>query len=150
MRIRDATPDDLAVVVDQNARLAEESEGLVLDREKLERGVRAALSDPNKARYLIAEREGVVVGQLMLTREWSDWRDGHWWWIQSVYVVDAARRTGVIDALFEHVRRLAEEETERVVGVRLYVERGNERARRTYTRLGLTDGHYLLYERPYP
>ena len=149
MRIRDATPDDLAVVVDQNARLAEESEGLVLDRATLERGVRAALADRSKARYLLAERDGVVVGQLMLTREWSDWRDGHWWWIQSVYVAQAARRTGVVDALFDHVRALAAADAERVVGVRLYVERENEWARRTYARLGLAEGHYLLYERSY-
>ena len=144
MLIRDARPDDLAVLVDYNARLAAETENLTLDRAVLEAGVRNGLADPARARCFVAELDGRVAGQLMLTHEWSDWRNGDIWWIQSVYVAAEFRRRGVFRALFEHVRRLARESG--VVGLRLYVERNNAPARATYLGLGLAETHYVLME----
>jgi GNAT superfamily N-acetyltransferase len=148
MLIRDARTEDLAVLVDYNARLAAETENLTLDRAVLEAGVRNGLADPARARYFVAEIDGRVAGQLMLTHEWSDWRNGDIWWIQSVYVAAEFRRRGVFRALFEHVRRLAR--ASGVVGLRLYVERNNAPARATYLGLGLTETHYVLMEHMQP
>ena len=96
--IRPAQPDDWPVVVDFNSRLAEESEGKVLDRAHLVPGVQALLADPAKGRYFVAEKDGQIIGQLMHTREWSDWRNGDIWWLQSVYVHPDYRRQGVFRA----------------------------------------------------
>ena len=101
--VRAATPADAPLVIEFNRRLAEESEGKTLDPAVLGPGVRAALADPRKALYFLAEAEGSVAGQMMVTYEWSDWRNGWLWWIQSVYVRPEARRRGVFRALFEHV-----------------------------------------------
>ena len=109
------------------------------------RGVRAALADPAKAIYFVAETGGLVVGQLMITHEWSDWRDGDVWWIQSVYVHPDFRRRGVFRALHEHARREARRAG--AVGLRLYVERDNVRAQATYAAIGMHETAYRLYER---
>src|SRR5262249_21771908 len=102
LTIRRSRPADAAVVADFNRRLAEESEGKTLDGAALAEGVRAVLADPARGLYFLAERGGEVVGQLMVTYEWSDWRNGWIWWIQSVYVRADARRQGVFRALYEH------------------------------------------------
>jgi GNAT superfamily N-acetyltransferase len=146
--IRAAAPADTAVVADFNHRLAQESEGKELDGALLERGVRAALADPAKGRYFIAERDGQIVGQLGITYEWSDWRNGWFWWIQSVYVVPAARRQGVFRALFRHVDQAARGDPA-VIGIRLYVERDNRPAHATYEGLGLAWTSYHVMEK-YP
>src|SRR5262249_33090174 len=101
--VRTGRPDDLPVIVDYNQRLAQESEGKALDRAVLERGVRRVLGDPTPATYYVAEREGRVMGKLMIPLEWSDWRDGWIWWIQSVYVHPDARRVGAFKSLYHHV-----------------------------------------------
>jgi predicted ABC-type ATPase/GNAT superfamily N-acetyltransferase len=146
--IRRAGPADAAVVVEFNARLAEESEGKTLDPRQLEPGVAAVLADPVKGLYFLAERDGQIVGQIGLTFEYSDWRYGWFWWIQSVYVRPEARRGGVFRALYEHVRKLAEADPE-VVGLRLYVEDGNKGAQETYFRLGMQrTGYFVLEEYP--
>src|SRR5215218_2912868 len=103
MQLRRATHADLDTVVEFNRRLAHESEGVTLDPEALRRGVAAAIADPLKGPYFLAEIGGEVVGQLQITTEWSDWRNGWMWWIQSVYVREDHRRTGVFRALYEHV-----------------------------------------------
>src|SRR5436305_10217037 len=144
--VRRAAAADAPVLVEYSRRLARESEGKALDPAVLAAGVAAALADPHKALYFVAEEGGAVAGQLMLTYEWSDWRNGWIWWIQSVYVRADARRRGVFRALFEHVRRLAASDPG-VVGLRLYVERDNEAARQTYARLGLGPTGYLVLER---
>jgi GNAT superfamily N-acetyltransferase len=126
--------------------MALETERKVLDRERLTRGVMAVLDDATKGFYLVAEdASGEVIGQLMVTFEWSDWRDGVFWWIQSVYVVPEARRTGVYRALYERVLRLAADDGG-VCGVRLYVERENEPAMSTYRALGMARAHYEMFE----
>lgn len=128
--------------------MALETEHKRLDPEVVDAGVRAALGDASKGRYFIAERAGERVGQLMFTYEWSDWRNGMFWWIQSVYVVPQARRDGVFRALFRHVEQLAEGDSG-VCGIRLYVERENERAQATYRHCGLQDAGYVVMEVDY-
>ena len=146
--LRRAGPGDAAVIVEFNQRLAEESEGKTLDATVLAAGVAACLADPQKALYFLAEDGGAALGQVMLTTEWSDWRNGWVWWIQSVYVRQDARRRGVFRALFEHVHAQAKADPG-VVGLRLYVEKDNLTAQQTYQSLGMTQAGYLLYER-YP
>jgi ribosomal protein S18 acetylase RimI-like enzyme len=143
--IRPGTPADLDFVVDCNTRLARETEDKQLDPATLRRGVESVLATPAKGRYFIAELDRRPAGQLMFTTEWSDWRDGFFWWIQSVYVMPEARRSGVFTALFRHLERLAREDAT-VCGLRLYVDHGNEAAQRTYRRLGLDATHYALME----
>lgn len=128
-----------------NARMALETENLTLDRATLEAGVRALLEDSSKGMYFVAEIDGQVVGQLMITFEWSDWRNGNIWWIQSVYVLPEYRRRGVFRAMFEYVER--EARNVGVVGLRLYVEQHNAAAQGTYKRLEMTLSHYQLMEK---
>ena len=144
--VRPAVPDDWPIIVEFNCLLAEESEGKTLDRAHVEPGVQALLADPRKGRYLIATDAGRAVGQLMHTYEWSDWRNGDIWWLQSVYVHPDYRRLGVFRALFERLRSEAEAEPS-VVGLRLYVEEHNTRAHETYHRLGLVNGGYFVMEK---
>jgi GNAT superfamily N-acetyltransferase len=146
VRIRRATAADQAILVEYNRCMAWETEHKALDDSVLSEGVAAALADPNKGWYLVAEIGGEVVGQLMITTEWSDWRNGWFWWIQSVYVRDENRRQGVFQALFQETERLAREAGD-VVGLRLYVERENQIAQRTYERLGMGDAGYLVFEK---
>jgi GNAT superfamily N-acetyltransferase len=107
--------------------------------------VRALLTDPGKGRYFIAEDAGRPVGQLMYTTEWSDWRNGDFWWIQSVYVRQEARRRGVFSLLYRHLERLARS-SPGVCGIRLYMEAHNVTARATYLKLGLVDSGYQVLE----
>jgi ribosomal protein S18 acetylase RimI-like enzyme len=148
MRIRPATLDDLDVVCDFNARLAWESEGKQLDDAVLRVGVRALLTDPAKGRYFVAESDGQVVGQLAFTYEWSDWRNGWFWWIQSVYVHPDHRRNGVFTSLCRYLEERAVAERD-VIGIRLYVEAENDKAQATYDKLGLTKTTYGVREK-YP
>jgi ribosomal protein S18 acetylase RimI-like enzyme len=144
--LRRAGPADAPVVVEFNRRLAEETEGKALDPLVLAAGVAACLADPGKALYFVAEEGGRVVGQLMVTTEWSDWNNGWLWWLQSVYVHPEARQRGVFRALCEHVHGAARADPA-VVGVRLYVEQDNYAAQQTYVRLGMKRTHYLVFER---
>lgn len=149
--VRDADPRDLDRIVAFNARLASETEGKTLEPAALARGVRSALADPTRLRYWVAGSapDGETVGQAAVSREWSDWRDGWLWWLQSVYVLPEARGRGVFRSLYARVRSTARDAGD-VVGLRLYVERDNERARSTYRSLGMTDGGYLVYEEVWP
>lgn len=145
INVRDARPTDRDTIVAYNTALALESEGVALDEKALRAGVAALLRDPRKGRYFIAEAIGAgVAGQLLITFEWSDWRNAWIWWIQSVYVAPQFRRQGVYGALHEHVRACAD--TDGVAGLRLYVERENRQAHATYEALGMQRSAYLLYE----
>jgi ribosomal protein S18 acetylase RimI-like enzyme len=148
--IRRATPADEDVVVAFNAALAWESEHKKLDEAVLRAGVRAALADPAKGFYVLVTRDGEPVGQTGVTFEWSDWRNGWYWWIQSVYVREDARRQGVFTALYRHIEGLALADPA-VIGIRLYVERENVPAQETYRKLGLTEeGYFLMARYPLP
>lgn len=127
-----------------NAALARETEALTLDLEVLRRGVTQVLEDAAKGFYLVADEGSRVVGQLMVTPEWSDWRNADWWWIQSVYVAPDFRRRGVFRALYEAT--LERSKQAGAHGLRLYVERENLRAQSTYAALGMKHARYELYE----
>ena len=143
--IRQAVVDDGETIARFNAAMALESEGISLDRATLRSGVDAALVDETKAFYLIAEADGNPVGQLMVTTEWSDWRNGWIWWIQSVYVKPEARRQGVYRRLYERLTDMAGARDD-IRGMRLYVMRENWVAKRTYEALGMSHSEYDLYE----
>lgn len=147
MKIRPARLEDLEVIVDYNLRLAMESENLALDQGTVRAGVEALLRDATKGYYLVAEDEpdGAVLGQLMITYEWSDWRNGLIWWIQSVYVRGASRGQGVFKALFDHVSAAARKD-QGVRALRLYMDRDNDKARRAYAKAGMHETHYLVFE----
>ncbi len=145
LTIRDATRADTEFLVESNAAMAIETEDKTLDRDILARGVNAVFEHPARGFYLIAERDGKALGCLMITREWSDWRGGDWWWIQSVYVTTDARRTGAFRALYNEVEHRARD-TADVIGLRLYVETHNSAARTTYASLGMVETPYDLLE----
>ncbi len=148
MNIRDATLADLGFIAAANTALAAETEGQALDPALLRPGIRALLEDPALGRYYIAEIDGQAAGQLLTTFEWSDWRNGVFLWIQSVYVLPAARGSGVFRALYAHLEELARTD-ERICGIRLYVDRDNDRALAVYSRLGMRRSHYRIMETIY-
>jgi GNAT superfamily N-acetyltransferase len=143
--IRPGRPSDVPSIAVFMLRLAHETEHLRLNPDTVERGVRAAINDPGKGHYFIAEFDGLIAGCLLITHEWSDWRNGDVWWIQSVYVHADFRRRGVFRALHAHVREQAR--LSGAVAIRLYVERTNDLAKKVYAGLGLsTTGYELMME----
>jgi len=142
--IRQAGPDDRDRIVLFNQAMARETEGRELDRRTLTAGVQAVLGNPTLGRYFVAEVDGEVAGQVLITMEWSDWRNAHVWWLQSVYVSKRRRRLGIYRLLHRHVREAAL--AERAIGLRLYVERDNAAAQTTYRTLGMRPSGYLMFE----
>jgi len=142
---REAQPSDRDVIVDFQVAMARETEDFALDRETCTRGVAAVFADRSHGRYFVAESGGRVVASLLLTYEWSDWRAGMVWWIQSVYVIPEMRGQRVYAGLYEHVKRLAEGD-DAIRGIRLYVDRRNARAQQVYARLGMDGEHYQVFE----
>lgn len=142
--VRPAVSSDAPAIVERNLALASESEGRALDRAVVEAGVRAILADPGRGRYWIAELDGRVVGQCLVTTEWSDWSGGAYWWLQSVYVDREARGTGVFRSLFDRVR--SEAGNRDVAALRLYVDEENRSARAVYERLGMDRTGYRIYQ----
>ncbi len=145
IQIRAASVADLPAIVEFNCRLAEETEHKQLDRATITRGVQRALDQPSLCRYFVAEVGGLVIGQTMITFELTDWRDGLFYWLQSVYVEPSQRSQGVFRALFEHVLAAARQDPD-VRGVRLYAEHENVAALATYQRLGFKPSGHALYE----
>ena len=142
--VRPATAADLDFIVEGNLAMALETEKLALDQAVLREGVRTLLEQRAPGAYWVAERHGAVVGQLMITYEWSDWRNRLVWWIQSVYVTPEARQHGVFRALYAHVRQAAE--TAGAGGLRLYVDNTNGKAKQVYAALGMNGDHYSVFE----
>lgn len=147
IHVRAAHADDLHSLVAFNAAMAAETENKMLDPVELRAGVAVVLAQSARGFYLVAEIDGFVAGCLMVTFEWSDWRNGDWWWLQSVYVVPKYRRSGIFRALYARVEELATARTD-VVGLRLYVERDNASAQQTYASLGMREEPYRLYRKP--
>ena len=143
--IREARPDDVDVLVKFNAAMAKETEGKSLDVERLTAGVGAVFEASEKGFYVVAEVEGSVVGSLLITYEWSDWRDATFWWIQSVYVRPDWRRRGIYRAMHDWVYAAARSHSD-VCGIRLYVDLDNQIAQNTYANLGMVRAHYHLFE----
>ncbi len=145
LRIRQALPADAATIAGFNAAMARETEHLELDPARLRAGVQALLEDSAKGFYILAETGAAIAGQMMITFEWSDWRSGAFWWIQSVYVAPEFRRRGVFGRLYRHIHDRARAQ-QGVCGLRLYVERENHRAQRTYERIGMRRTSYQFFE----
>ena len=143
--IRLAEQHDAELLATWAQTMAMETEHKHLDADTVLKGVQAGISDPKRARYFIAMSGDKPAGTLMLTTEWSDWRNGDWWWIQSVYVHPDFRRQGVFQSLYQHIKTLAEQASD-VCGLRLYVEHDNETAQRTYEKLGMEDAGYRMME----
>lgn len=168
LSIREATDDDRDRIVLFNQALARETEGRMLERDTLTRGVEKMLADPARGRYFVAEDERSspgsendangdgdpdeapteIVGQLAVTTEWSDWRNGDIWWIQSVYVAKSHRRRGIYGLLHRHVREMAKQAG--VIGLRLYVDGDNAAAQSAYERLGMHPSSYVMFEEFWP
>jgi ribosomal protein S18 acetylase RimI-like enzyme len=149
IRIRKADSGDITVLVGFNQAMARETEAKDLNLSILTSGVQDLLKNDRHGFYLVAvdarEVDGEAIGSLMVTYEWSDWRNGVFWWIQSVYIKPEFRRQGVYRRLYEFVKELASAD-ENVCGFRLYVERENRIAQRTYEQLGMRESHYVMYE----
>lgn len=145
MNIRIATSADAAPLVEFNQAMALETEGVRLDAQTLKSGVEAVFADEKKGFYVVAETDGEIIGGLMITFEWSDWRANWFWWIQSVYITPEFRGKGVYRRLYEFVAGKAKERGD-VCGFRLYVEKENRAAQAVYEKLEMDESHYLMYE----
>ena len=143
--IRKASNNDINTIVTFNYLMAKETETILLDKNIVKLGVKSVITDPSKAQYWIAENNNEIIGQLMITYEWSDWRNGDMWWISSVYVTENFRRRGVFSALYKHIEHMAKENPG-CCGIRLYIEKHNERAQKTYLSLGMNDAGYDVME----
>lgn len=142
--IRKAIPSDAQSIIDFQLKMAWETEKMSLVQEIVKKGVNAVFSDSSKGQYYVAESDGSVIASLLITYEWSDWRNSCVWWFQSVYVVPEFRRQGIFSKMFEHIKIKADEQG--VAGLRLYVETKNVSARKTYEALGMSSEHYSFYE----
>ena len=143
--IRPARKDDAPVICKNNRATAQETEGRILDPTIAWRGVIALFDKPSRGFYVLAELEGQVIGQCMITYEWSDWRCGNFWWIQSVYVLPEYRKKGIFTLIFNEIYRLAREQPQ-VAGLRLYVDRDNSSAMMVYASVGMHEARYVLFE----
>ncbi|CAN5690399.1 GNAT family N-acetyltransferase [soil metagenome] len=146
MNIRLAQQKDSSDLVEFNQAMALETEGKRLDGDVLRKGVEAVFDDEKKGFYVVAESENKIVGGLMITFEWSDWRNRWFWWIQSVYILPDFRGQGIYRKLAEFVEEKARKNGD-VVGIRLYVEKENTGAQAVYEKLGMEQSHYLIYEK---
>jgi GNAT superfamily N-acetyltransferase len=142
--IRKAELSDAASIIDFQLRMARETEDINLIPEIVKKGVDAVIHDPSKGQYYVADSGGNVVASLLITFEWSDWRNCNVWWFQSVFVAPGFRRIGIFRKMYSHIKQLAEEQD--IAGLRLYVETKNSVARKTYEALGMNSEHYAFYE----
>ncbi|MCP4155644.1 MAG: GNAT family N-acetyltransferase [bacterium] len=145
IKIRKAVLRDAATIAAYNTKMAMETEKKELDADTISRGVKAIIKDPHKGFYLVAEKGGEIVGQTMVTYEWSDWRNKNFMWIQSVYIPENCRRQGIFSSLFLYLKQLAASK-KNIAGIRLYVEKNNENAKETYRCLGMYDPGYDMLE----
>lgn len=143
--IRKASPDEYSIIASFQISMAQETENLVLQPDTVENGVKAVLADRSKGQYYLAETGGEVVASLMITTEWSDWRNGTVWWIQSVYILPEFRGNRIFSAMYAFLKKQVEENPG-ILGLRLYVDRRNHHARRVYESVGLNGQHYTTYE----
>jgi ribosomal protein S18 acetylase RimI-like enzyme len=144
IRIRKAILSDALTIIDFQQRMAWETEQFVLKHEIVTKGVKAVFEVPARGQYWVAEENGTVVASLLITYEWSDWRNTNVWWIQSVYVLPEFRRTGIFRSMYCFIKE--ESGKENVAGLRLYVEKNNSVAQNTYEALGMKSEHYTMYE----
>ncbi len=145
VKVRYALVEDQAFIVESQLKMAMETESLVLEKLTVTLGVQSVFDDPLKGFYIVGEINGIVVSCLMITPEWSDWRNNWMWWIQSVYVVPEMRKSGIFNLMYNFIKELVLNNPD-VAGIRLYVDNTNLRAREVYNRIGMSDEHYRLFE----
>ena len=142
--IRKATPEDSSTIIDFQKKMAWETEQVTLLPEIIDKGVNAVFTNPARGQYWVAEENGNIVASLLITYEWSDWRNTNVWWLQSVYVRQPFRRTGIFRSMYSLIKDEADKQG--VAGLRLYVETNNSSAQKTYEALGMMSEHYTMYE----
>jgi GNAT superfamily N-acetyltransferase len=142
--IRKAKPTDTETIIDFQEKMAWETEKIILAPELVSKGVKRVFREPSRGQYYVAEIDRHIVASLLITYEWSDWRNSNVWWFQSVYVMTRYRRTGVFRKMYAFIKNEADKK--KVAGLRLYVESNNLNARMTYEALGMRSGHYAMYE----
>jgi GNAT superfamily N-acetyltransferase len=142
--IRKAVPDDAEKIISFQLAMAMETEDMTLDTIIVKKGVNAVFSSPGKGMYYVAEDKGEIVASLLITYEWSDWRNTDVWWFQSVYVIPSYRRKGIFRMMYAHIKQEAAGKD--IAGLRLYVESNNVPARKTYEAMGMSSQHYTMYE----
>ena len=142
--IREARIIDAEKIIGFQKKMAKETENMNLDHDTINHGVHAVFADPQKGKYYVSEYEDEVIGSLLITYEWSDWRNSFVWWIQSVYIQPDHRRKGVFKEMYRHVRYTALQND--VAGLRLYVEADNINAQKTYEAMGMNSDHYRMFE----
>jgi ribosomal protein S18 acetylase RimI-like enzyme len=142
--IRKAIISDASTIIDFQKRMAWETESIRLETEVLSKGVTSVFSDQSKGQYYVAESDGKIVASLLITYEWSDWRNTNVWWIQSVYVLSEFRRKGIFTTMYSFLKKEVSKES--VAGLRLYVELNNIRAQKTYKAIGMDNEHYIMFE----
>lgn len=145
VKVREANKSEASIIARFQIIMAMESEGMKLDKEVIEKGVSAVFDDAAKGKYYVAEFKGELIGSMLNTYEWSDWRNGSIVWFQSVYVKPDFRRNGIFKAMYLHIKKLVENDNT-LKGMRLYVDKGNERAQKVYQALGMSGEHYDTYE----
>lgn len=145
LKIRNAELKDMETVAVFQIKMALETENVHLDRDTVLSGVEAVLTDPAKGRYIVAEEDGQIGASLLITYEWSDWRNGVVWWLQSLYVQPEWRRKGVFRAMFQFIKEMVECDAH-IKGIRLYVDKTNTVAQETYRSLGMNGEHYKVFE----
>jgi GNAT superfamily N-acetyltransferase len=143
--IRKATVADIPSLATFQQKLAQETENVMLDSAILHKGLQAMFDDPSKGFYNVVEDNGVVIGCHMITYEWSDWRNGLVWWLQSVYVIESYRKQGIFKLMYENIVRIIRENSS-LIGLRLYVDKSNARAMKVYESMGMNGEHYTVYE----
>ncbi|MDZ7738340.1 MAG: GNAT family N-acetyltransferase [Bacteroidales bacterium] len=142
--IREARIIDAEEIIAFQKKMAMETEDMDLDHDIINQGVHAVFADPHKGSYYVAEYKGEVIGSLLITYEWSDWRNSFVWWLQSVYIIPEHRRKGIFKEMYLHVKETALQNN--VSGLRLYVEQENVNAQKTYEAMGMKSDHYRMYE----
>jgi ribosomal protein S18 acetylase RimI-like enzyme len=145
VRVRYATFDDESFIIESQLKMAKETENLDLDRVTVTSGVKSVFNDSQKGFYIVGEVNGDVVSCLMITPEWSDWRSNWVWWIQSIYVADEMRKSGIFSNMYTFIKEIVSKKSD-VAGIRLYVDNTNLNARQVYRKIGMTDEHYRLFE----
>ena len=143
--IREATTKDIPSIIDFQKKMAWETEKITLDQVILTEGVKNLFADINRGKYYVAEENGEVVGSLMTTYEWSDWRNGTVLWIQSVYIIESHRGKGIYKQLYEFVQDKVKKSAD-LRGIRLYVDKTNKPAQKVYEKLGMNGEHYQVFE----
>ena len=145
IKVRHGKMKDIQSIVDFQQKMACETEEMKLNLEVLKKGVKAVFEDEKKGQYIVAESEGKVIASMMLTPEWSDWRNTNFLWIQSVYVIDKLRRKGVFKKMYDFAKQIVENSS-KYSGLRLYVEMNNTTAQKVYVRAGMDGEHYKMFE----